>query len=322
MYEDAVLRFSEEPCKYYSEWQIHEVLVNNAYAFMDLLERFYLAWHNDENIVTQPQKQQFQAKGVKGDFRVMPCIIEGFEGLTIKAVKVIGTNEEEKIVADKICVGKALLINTSDNFVEGIFDVCALSSFRTAAISVLAFKHTTDISNAVGLIGLGRVGYYTAFLLDSWLGITRMNIYDAEHNRQEKFMRTLQETTDLHPQSLRDLCRTCGSVFLSTNSEQAILSASNSEALAFISSVGADADNLCELDHSLIKGRTVLSESRHNIDFGDLHKWNQQGLITEGDVMELREVIGLNQRKDPILFISTGAATQDALICHFIREKC
>jgi len=306
---------------YYSEQQIHETLEANTNAFMDMLERFYLAWQNNDALVSQPKKQLFETQGIKGGFRVMPCIIKDFEGATIKAVKVIGTNEEEQTVHDKICVGKALLINTTDNYVEGIFDVSALSSFRTAAISVLAFKHTSSSNQDIGLIGAGRIGYYTALILSKWLGAHSIHVTDINVKMTQRFENLLKGEIIIAKAPLEELCSTCTTVFLSTNSQKEILTAANAQSFTFISSVGADASNLSELHHDLIKGRMIISESRQNIYFGDMNRWYKRGMITEEDVTELKDIIGLDHPKKPILFISTGAAVQDALICHFLKTS-
>ena len=66
----------------------------------------------------------------------------------------------------------------------------------------------------------------------------------------------------------------------------------------------------------------MISESRQNIFFGDLQRWFQAGLIKERQVIELREVIGhLKKEKQPVIFITTGTAIQDALICQFLFER-
>ena len=316
-----LLRLPEEPCQSFNEEDIHRILVDNVIEFMDLLERFYLAWQKDNGIVIQPKKQLFTTSEFKGDLRVMPCIIDGFEGRTIKAVKVIGTNEEEKIIKDKICVGKALLVNTTDNFVEGMFDVCALSSFRTAAISVLAYRHAADIKEKqIGIIGTGRIAYYTALILNSWLGIERIHACDKNPDMLDRFYQLIGEQVDVSKQPLSSLCKYSQAVFLATTSEQPVLGISEAGGIPFISSVGADADNLCELDKSLAAGRHLISESRQNIYFGDMNRWRSEGLISTNDITELRSLVGCQTKIRPCLFISTGTAVQDALVCQFIKD--
>lgn len=162
----AILRLPLEPCIYYPEMTVHREIMSGLCGFMDALERFYRGWARGEAAVTQPPKQVYWRPDVRGDWRVMPCAVErgwpGSEGATsgIDAVKIIGTNEEERVVRDKISVGKALLLHPTDHHVEAIFDVAALSSFRTAAISVLAYKyggHRHDESPG----SLGRAGLAT-----------------------------------------------------------------------------------------------------------------------------------------------------------------
>lgn len=323
MSERDLFRLHNEPCMYYSEMQIHRALMINLHPFMNMLERFYFAWQADNKIVNLPRKQVFTTEGLKGDFRVMPCVINNFEEKIIKAVKIIGTNEEEKHIKDKNAVGKALLIDATDNFVKGIFDVCALSSFRTAAISALAFKHTVgSTQQQVGLIGTGRIGSYMAVILSRWLQVGELYVHDINQKRLDQFKEIFSRKIKINDMSFNEICNSCTAVFLSTTSTSPLLKENNAKNIQFISSVGADADNLSELHESLLKNRQVISESRQNISFGDLRRWHEAGLIKEAQVTELRDIMGsLKKQKQPVLFISTGTAIQDALICQFLFEQ-
>ena len=322
MDEVDFLRLSKEPCTYYDEMTVHRALMKNINGFMDLIERFYFAWQKNNKIVNQPKKQVFTTNGLRGDFRVMPCVIDKFEGEVIKTVKVIGTNEEEKYVKDKNAVGKALLIDSSDNYVKGIFDVCALSAFRTAAISALAFKHAIDPANQkVGVIGAGRIGFYTAVILSRWLGINEFNVHDINNERLQQFKGIIDKEITTRNINFSEICKYCTAVFLTTTSTSPLLKENTARNIQFISSVGADTEELSELHESLLKNREVISESRQNISFGDMGRWHKAGLLNARQVIELREIINRpNNQKQPVLFISTGTAIQDALICHFLFE--
>lgn len=324
-YNHALLRLHAEPCVYYNEMQIHQTLMCHVNDFMDTLERFYFEWKENEEIVFLPRKQVFSTSGLKGDFRVMPCIVNHFEGKKVKVVKVIGTNEEEQIVQDKISVGKALLIHQTDNFVEAIFDVCALSSFRTAAISVLAYKHSVDFDKQeIGIIGAGRIGFYTAVILHHWLGVKKLIVCDTNMDHSCSFKQALEEWMPygIVEQPLEELCKSCTSLFLVTTSRLSLISADDAEGVDFISSVGADADNLSELDHSLVKDRKIISESRQNVHFGDLKRWEESGLLKKKDIIELRDMIGQTEKgKHSVIFVSAGTAVQDTLICQFLFDR-
>lgn len=319
-----LLRLEDEEYIHFDELQIHDVLVDNVSEFMEYLKKFYLHWNSDKDLVTLPKKQIFQSQQYRGDFRVMPCTINDTYG--IKSVKIIGTNEENHVINDKISVGKSFLIHPYDNYIHAMFDVCVLSSFRTAAIAVLAYAliYQQDMSK-IGIIGTGRIGFYTVFILYRWLRIDQFYCYDINEKSKENFLKLVEiymPDIQIDFISLKDMEEDCNNVFVATNSEEAILGIHNSKNIQFISSVGADADNLSELDISIIEGRQILTDSYHSMMLGDLNTWKEKNIINEEDVLELNSIIDHPSIKtEKILFISTGIAVQDALVSQFIYDK-
>lgn len=332
--EAAILRLATEPCVYYPEMTVHRELMKGLCAFMDALEGFYLAWAREDATVHQPPKQVFSRADVRGDWRVMPCAVErgrsfsgGFES-AIDAVKIIGTNEEERVVSDKISVGKALLLHPSDHHVEAIFDVAALSSFRTAAISVLAYKyggHRGD--DSVGIIGAGRIGYYTAAILRQWLGLSRLLVHDVAEARGRTFAEIVGDLFGgtVRSVALSDLCRDTPALFLATTSSHPVVDGGLGRDARFISSVGADADNLSELAPDVLDDRLLVSESKQNIAMGDLRRWHVAGLIEPQHIRTLDNIIGDavagSRVEKAVVFVSTGTAIQDALVCRFLHDR-
>lgn len=327
---DAVLRLPPEPCVYYPEATVHRELMRMVCPFMDALERFYMAWSRQEAVVDQPPKHVFSRDGVRGDWRVMPCFVkQGWlsdEGV-IAAVKVIGTNEEGRVVTDKISVGKALLLHPLDHHVEAIFDVAALSSFRTAAISVLAYKHCGyQRGDVVGLIGAGRIGYYTAAILRHWLDIDQLLVHDCNASRRAAFLEAFSGWFGRSARGLGldDVCRASQSLFLATTSTLPLLGTDLGRTVRFISSVGADADNLSELKPDILADRILVSESAQNMSLGDLRRWHELGLIGPHDIVPLATLIqgssDAASPRMPSVFISTGTAVQDALVCRLLHD--
>lgn len=332
--EAAILRLPLEPCVHYPELTIHREIMGSLCGFMDALESFYLAWARGEAAVTQPPKQVYCRTSVRGDWRVMPCAIEqlgpGSGGMSsaIDAVKIIGTNEEESVVRDKISVGKALLMHPTDHHVEAIFDVAALSSFRTAAISVLAYKYCGHRGDDVaGIIGAGRIGYYTAAILRQWMGLKRLLVHDTRETQSGLFTEVFGDSFGgtVHSVGLTDLCRDSQAVFLATTSSEPVIDGRRGRNARFISSVGADADSLSELAPDVLDGRLLVSESRQNIALGDLRRWHAAGLIEPEHIRPLGAVIGDAVAGVPVdrgvVFISTGTAVQDALVCRFLHDR-
>lgn len=331
--EAAILRLPLEPCIHYPEQTIHREIMDGLCEFMEALEGFYLAWARDDTVVTQPPKQMFCRPTMRGDWRVMSCAIERgrcFSGgeSPIDVVKVIGTNEEERVVRDKISVGKALLLHPTDHHVEAVFDVAALSSFRTAAISALAYKYCGYRDDDLpGIIGAGRIGFYTAAILRQWLGLSRMLVHDVNEVRCHEFADIVG---DLFGGSMRSVAlssvrRDSDALFLATTSSQPIVDGNLEPDARFISSVGADADNLSELAPDVLGGRLLVSESTQNIAIGDLRRWHAAGVIGPGHIRTLQAVIsdamaGASVAK-PVVFVSTGTAVQDALVCRFLHDR-
>lgn len=319
-----LLRLEDEEYIHFNELQIHDVLVDNVLEFMEYFKQFYVHWSEDKALVTLPKKQVFESKQNRGDFRVMPCIINDTYG--IKSVKIIGTNEENHVINDKISVGKSFLIHPHDNYIHAMFDVCVLSSFRTAAIAILAY-HLVDqhTISKIGIIGTGRIGFYTVLILCRWLGVNQFYCYDISEKSKENFLKLVElymPGIQIDFTTIEDMGEVCDSVFVATDAEEAILDTDNSSNIRFISSVGADADNLSELDARVIEGRHILTDSYHSMMLGDLKRWKEKHIIDEKDVLELTGVLDRpNIKKEKILFISTGIAVQDALVSQFIYDK-
>lgn len=315
-----LLRYAEEPYIYLDEMTVHILSVENCIKFMALLKDFYSDWSKQSNIVHLPKKQVFEASPYKGDHRVMPCTIN-YKNKITKAVKVIGTNEENSIIKDKISVGKSLLIHPEDNHIHAIFDACALSSFRTAAISVLAYKSINKQSSSIGIVGLGRIGFYTALILHKWLGVNHFYGFEVNDSQKNNF---LELATIYMPEvciefdEIGKAEELCESLFVCTDSKKALLNRSNAKNIRFISSVGADANNLSEIDSSLINDRKIVTDFKHSMMLGDLQLWSSNNLIDENDVLELNQYIPKPDQKT--LFISTGIAVQDALLSQFLYD--
>lgn len=319
-----LLRLGNEPCKHISEIDIHDILMHNCCEFMHELAEFYHQWPDatDGNTPIQlPVKQIFKQVGHAGDFRVMPCVIDSMQ---LKMVKIIGTNEEQHSVKDKICVGKAALIDYRDNYIYALFDVCALSSFRTAAIACLAYSIANLRLTDFTLVGCGRIGFYTAALLHRWLKINTIRIYDCDaknlqrfHSLCSRYLPNLKLTSiDNHIQATAT-----EAIFLSTTAAVPICNATNCKDVSFISSVGADADNLSELDSNLLHTHRLVTDSIQSICLGDMQRWKLSGQLQPHMITELKDAIQRLPKNKKMMFISTGVALQDALACRFIYAR-
>lgn len=317
-----LLRLNDEPYTYINEMDSHNILIDNCNEFMEILLKFYNEWNNCESDIELPLKQVFvNNNDIAGDYRLMPCSIESKH---LKFVKIIGTNEEQRKVKDKISVGKALLIDYFDNYAYAIFDVCSFSSFRTAAISVLALYCSRISPEEVGIIGTGRIGFYTAFILYKWCGIKSFSVYDTNEKNYQNFTALCKHyMPDIYIEHKQKelLLSSSEAVFIATTASDSLLNASNSKHIRFISSVGADADNLSEIDVSLLSSHRLITDSLQSTCLGDMKKWKIK-LRNDITPTELKHfILEKYQENSKVLFVSTGIAVQDALICKFIYDK-
>ena len=319
-----LLRLQDEPYLHVSDTQVHMILMDYATELMAVFKHTYGEWSKDEHSVTIPQKKVIQTIGLKGDFRVMPCITTLQGG--IKAVKVIGTNEENRTIKDKISVGKTLLLDWHDNHVTAILDTCVLSSYRTAAISLLAYSLTHDEEiKKIGIVGAGRIGFYTAFLLHNWLDIKHVYYYDPNPKIVKNFealSAIYMPDLDIEYREEDRVIKDSDALFLATDATTPLLNSVNTTHVKFVSSVGADADNLSELHESMIGNYQIVTDTMQSMLMGDMYIWKKEKWLSEKDVIVLKDIVNTPYASlKPTLFISTGVAIQDAIITQFVIDK-
>ena len=212
-----------------------------------------------------------------------------------------------------------------DHHVFALFDVCALSSFRTAAIACAAYRASGQQATMIGLAGAGRIGFYTAYLLHTIFGVARLGVCDPDHSQYARLLALCDHYLPglrLERLPLEVLCERSQALFLSTTSTVSLCDKGNSARLQFIASVGADADNLSEIDASLLESHRLITDARQSICLGDMRRWQADGLIDENQLTELKTFV--HEPPDAtarLLFISTGVAVQDALVCQFVYHK-
>lgn len=323
-----LLRIQHEPCEIFEDLQIHDLLYKNRKEYFELVEKWFVFWSKHPENVSFPQKMILSTDGVRGDFRIMPCQIN-YDGKMINTVKLVGTNEEEQVVSDKITVGKAFLFHPTDNFISAIFDACVMSSARTGVCAVVAFKHLAVKGKSAGILGCGRIGYYTSMFLSLIDGVERFVCYDSNSERIEDYKRLVEPfgIPVIVADSIETLLKQSDSLFLSTYSRKSLISASDIETygIDFVSSVGADCNDYSEFDESIatLPGK-IYVDVTHSVKCADLKKWVSNGLMSEDKVVEIKDVISgkyIPDEKNCRVFISTGFAFTDCISLDFLYTK-
>jgi ornithine cyclodeaminase/alanine dehydrogenase-like protein (mu-crystallin family) len=173
-----VLRLSDEPSRYWSDHQIHAALTADPAGFIRFMTDGVRAVSDGSAQINMPPKQIFADEDIEGDFRIMPCVLR-WGARHWKTVKVVGTNNAQRIVPDKITVGKALVLHPEENFVTDIIDACILSSARTGACAAIGAEALGAPRARVAIVGSGRVGFYSALYICAQGGVSRLAFHDA-----------------------------------------------------------------------------------------------------------------------------------------------
>jgi ornithine cyclodeaminase/alanine dehydrogenase-like protein (mu-crystallin family) len=312
-----VLRLSDEPVRYWSDRQIHAALTADPAGFIRFMTDGVRAVSDGSAQTDMPPKQIFEEEDIRGDFRIMPCVLHWGERHW-KTVKVVGTNNAQRIVPDKITVGKALALHPEENFVTDVIDACILSAARTGACAAIGASALDAPRERVAVVGSGRVGYYSALYLCAQGGVSNLAFYDAVAGRAAHAAQALAAIYPHIEFKARSGDPDADLVIVATTSTRPLLHPSGTSAITVIS-LGADTDDQRELDPEWRHEADLYVESTDSLRYGDLKHWG----VLPGEVTELSRLFtsGRQAARDRSVFISTGSALYDNLAIGYLLEN-
>jgi ornithine cyclodeaminase/alanine dehydrogenase-like protein (mu-crystallin family) len=270
-FPSQVLRLSDEPGRHWSDRQVHNELTADPAGFIRFMTEGVRAVANGSAQIDMPPKQIFAEDDLEGDFRIMPCELR-WGTRHWKTVKVVGTNNVQRIVPDKITVGKALVLHNEENFVTDVIDACILSSARTGACAAIGANALGAPRAHIAIVGSGRVGFYSALYLCAQGGVSKLVFHDAVAERAEHAALAL---STLYPHieiGARSGEPDADLVVVATTSTQPFLHPDRTRAVTVIS-LGADTDEQRELDPAWMREADLFVESMDSLRYGDLKHW-------------------------------------------------
>lgn len=305
----TLLRLAPEPCVCLDDVQMHRLLIARVPLLVERLEARLRAVASAPEI-EQPHglKTVYQLGDTPGDFRIMAHA----DGTTM-TVKLIGTNEAGTVVRDKISVGKLAVVHPVDHHVMALMDACVLSSLRTALGVAVAFRATAlPAPRRVGIIGAGRVGIYTALTFQR-LGLAdevMLSDVSPQRVRDAATVLAIEHGPVATAGSADAVLDQCDAVVLATTARAPIVCGRDlaGRPVRFLASVGADADNLSELDRDILPRVRLVVGSPVCLGLGDLRRWVRDGLLLE-PISYLHDVVagpGAAESLDPVCYVSTG----------------
>ena len=322
-----ILRVSHEPLRQFSDFEVHQLLCADLYAYLNYLDQGLREIVLGAAQISMPPKQLFQQPGELGDFRVMPCVRATAAGKLHKTIKLVGTNRIGRLVPDQISVGKACYLDPQENFVSHQFDACLLSSIRTGACAALATRHLQTADRpirTVTVVGAGRVGFYAAMCLLNNGEIDTLTIVDHLPERAVTLAAGLQRIApdcQITTTEYADLSN-CDLLLLATSSNTAIYHPDHFSAQIIIT-LGADCIEQRELhDHPQWHSRAIYVDTLDSLRFGDLAAWTAESEFDSRRLIEITHLAANHTRPPdyPALFIATGSALFDNLTMSYLVE--
>lgn len=319
-----VLRVGREPYDYFDEWAVHRLLTENPAEYLRFVRKGLAEIADGRARLELPPKQIFSDPGAPSDFRVMPCVVRSESG-TRKTVKLVGTNTRQETVPNQITVGKAFVIDAVENFVSQVFEACLLSSARTGACAAIGLDLLAPSRRSLGVVGAGRVGYYTALYAAAMGGIESVTLWDEDRERARQAAELLAGQLP----SVRVAAGQNGNLadvevlVLATTSTTPICGPDEVDA-GLVVSLGADTDCQSELDSAWATVADIYVDTQDCLRFGDLRAWRQAGLLAGPAPLDLFDLLrsggpAVSGRRR--LFISTGSALFDNLTIGYLLQR-
>ena len=268
------LTFSTEPIQQINDASVHRLLTADPHAYLGYLRNQLQGIANGDLEVDLPFKQLFVDPGDHGDFRVMPCVVRGWDTVR-KTVKIVGTNLAQNIVPNQVTVGKAFILHPDENFISYSFDANALSSARTGACIVLALELLASRKSTISLIGAGRVGYYTAYYLGALEGIERIFVADLDPSRASALIHALRQAHPHIDWIPGDAAPETDVLICATTSTTPVVDCAGSN-IPLIISAGADTNWQHELTAACAADADIYVDTLDSLNYGDLAQWGQE----------------------------------------------
>jgi len=315
----GTFRVCPEPFRYFTESQVHGLLVANPADYVRTVRSGLRAIARGASRLVLPPKQLFPDPRNHGDFRVMPCEVR-HGGDATKIVKVIGTNTRQRTVRDQITVGKLLVLDPRENFVCAVMEACLLSSARTGACAALAIDALARSRNELVVVGSGRVGTYAALYAVAAAGVKRVVFCDVVPRRARQAAAWLAgrfpgvRCEARAPAGIES----ADVVVLATTSARPIKRIAGWGANLVVS-LGADTDSQSELDATWARRAELYCDTFDSLRFGDLKAWLEAGLARQQSISDLLDIYRSPRKasRRPRVFISTGSALLDNLTARY-----
>ena len=267
-----------------------------------------------------------------GDVHIKYGFVSGGEYYVLKMASGFYDNPELDLpVSD----GVILVFSQKTGALELILlDKCWLTDMRTAAAGAVAAKHLAPkMVDRIGIVGTGVQARMQLEMLRTVVDCDRCLIWGRDQAKVQGMIGDLQASEsiqawglDIQPaETLDDLASECNLIVTTTSARDPLIRADQVRAGTHITAMGSDDDGKQELEAALLtKAELVVADSVSQcVQYGECHHAIRAGLIEEGAILELGQVIkdpsmGRSNEEEITVADLTGVAVQDIQIAKMV----
>jgi ornithine cyclodeaminase/alanine dehydrogenase-like protein (mu-crystallin family) len=265
---------------------------------------------------------------------VMPGIIGGeMNALATKIVSVYKQNPEKYQMPTVLAKIMVQDINTGD--IIGIMDVSLITAMRTGAatgvsVKYLARKDSTSMGIYSGGIQARKQVSGVYWGLNQ--NLEKCKVFDLKKDIAKEFKKELEGELGIDIEIVEsgdDLLKNTDIIVAATTSTTPLFDGDKVSEGVHISSIGAHAADIRELDSTIIKRASILVGGLKEAclaEAGDYIIPIREGVISEDDIISIGEiitgnVIGRKSESDITIFKSVGISAQDVATAKLVYDR-
>jgi ornithine cyclodeaminase/alanine dehydrogenase-like protein (mu-crystallin family) len=265
---------------------------------------------------------------------VMPGIIGGeMNALATKIVSVYKQNPQKYHMPTVLAKIMIQDINTGD--IVGIMDGSLITAMRTGAATGVSVKYLARKNSTTMSIYSGGVQARKQVLGVYWglnQNLEKCKVFDLKKEVANEFKKELERDLGIDieiVESGEKLLIETDIIVAATTSTTPLFDGNKVSEGTHISSIGAHAANIRELDSTIIKRANILAAGLKEAclaEAGDYIIPINENIITERDIISIGDIItgkreGRRRNSDITIFKSVGISAQDVAVAKLVYDR-
>lgn len=313
--------------KIYTKEQIIAAMEQNEQKdIIDSIEEGFVAYSQGKAVV--PPVGELVSKEPYGETHIKYGYITGGSSFVIKIVSGFYDNQKLGLPVNS---GLVLVFSNQTGFLEGILlDEGYLTDIRTAAAGAVVARYMAPKNiERIGVFGTGNQGRLQLEYLKPIVRCRDVIVWGMNQEELDLYIEAMKP----HGFNIRtsmdaaQVAKECNLIVTATPSRKALLNASQLRKGAHITAIGSDTPDKQELDIDILqKADAIVSDSIDQSQYrGEIFQWRKSGIIDEGKIFELGNVIkdkSVQRQSDEETTVAdlTGVAVQDFQISNIVTS--